>query len=59
MTQYTYKVLGYYFEKENGTNVKVDFVFFIPNCPNSYSAKLYVMSKLKEHEIFFEYNKSN
>lgn len=54
MTQHTYKVLGHYFEKENDTNSKVDFVFFIPHCPSSYSAKLYVMDKLKEYQIFVQ-----
>ena len=52
MVQYRYEVRGYYFEKESGTDMKVDFVCFTPHCPSSYSAKLYVMGKLKEHEIF-------
>lgn len=51
MTQYRYEVRGYYFEKESGTDMKVDFVCFTPICPNSYSAKLYVMGKLKEYQI--------
>ena len=53
MTQYRYEVRGYYFEK-NGTNMKVDFVCFTPPCLNSYVAKLYVMGKLKEYEIFVQ-----
>ena len=54
MTQYRYEVHGYYFEKESGTDMKVDFVCFTPPCPSSYSAKLYVMGKLKEYQIFVQ-----
>ena len=54
MTQYRYEVRGYYFEKENGTNMKVDFVCLTPPCPTSYAAKLYVMGKLKEYQIFVQ-----
>lgn len=50
MAQYRYEVRGYYFEKENGMDVKVDFVCITPPCPNSYVAKLYVMGKLKEYQ---------
>lgn len=52
--QYRYEVRGYYFEKENGTDgtkIEVDFVCLTPLCPNSYSAKLYVIGKLKEYQI--------
>ena len=52
MAQYRYEVRGHYFEKESGTDMKVDFVCFTPPCPNSYTAKLYVMGKLKEYQIF-------
>lgn len=52
MAQYRYEVRGYYFEKESGTDMKVDFVCFTPPCLNSYTAKLYVMGKLKEYQIF-------
>ena len=52
MTQYRYEVRGYYFEKESETDMKVDFVCFTPSCPNSYSAKLYVIGKLKEYQVF-------
>lgn len=52
--QYRYEVRGYYFEKESGTDMKVDFVCFTPPCPNSYGAKLYVMGKLKEYQIFVQ-----
>ena len=51
MKQYKYEVRGYYFEKESGQDMKVDFVCFTLPCPNSYVAKLYVIGKLKEHEI--------
>ena len=54
MTQYRYEVRGYYFEKENGTNMKVDFVCLTPPCPTSYAAGLYVMGKLKEYQIFVQ-----
>ena len=54
MTQYRYEVRGYYFEKENGTNMKVDFVCLTPPCPTSYAAKLYVMGKLKEYQILVQ-----
>lgn len=49
--QYRYEVHGYYFEK-SGTDMKVDFVCFTPPCPNSYSAKFYVVGKLKEYQTF-------
>lgn len=52
MMQYRYEVRGYYFEKESGADMKVDFVCFTPPCPNSYSAKLCVMGKLKEYQVF-------
>lgn len=52
MTQYRYEVRGYYFEKESGTDMRVDFVCFTTPCSNSYSAKLYVIGKLKEHKVF-------
>lgn len=52
MAKYKYEVRGYYFEKENGTDMKVDFVCFTPLCPNSYTAKLYVMGKMKEYQVF-------
>lgn len=55
--QYRYEVRGYYFEKENGTDgtkIEVDFVCLTPPCPNSYSAGLYVMGKLKEYNIFVQ-----
>lgn len=52
--QYRYEVRGYYFEKENGTDMEVDFVCFTPPCLNSYAAKLYVMGKLKEYQIFVQ-----
>ena len=32
--------------------MKVDFVCFMPPCPNSYGAKLYVIGKLKEYQAF-------
>lgn len=54
MTQYRYEVRGYYFEKENGTNMEVDFVCLTPPCPTSYAAGLYVMGKLKEYQIFVQ-----
>ena len=54
MTQYRYEVRGYYFEKENDTNMKVDFVCLTPPCPTSYAAGLYVMGKLKEYQIFVQ-----
>lgn len=52
MAQYRYEVRGYYFEKENGADMKVDFVCVTPPCSNSYVAKLYVIGKLKENQIF-------
>lgn len=54
MMQYRYEVRGYYFEKEGGTDMKVDFVYFTPLCPNSYGAKLYTIGKLKECQIFIQ-----
>lgn len=54
MTQHRYEVRGYYFEKESGTDMEVNFVCFTPPCPNSYAAKLYVMGKLKEYQIFVQ-----
>lgn len=52
MMQYRYEARGFYFEKENGIDIKVDFVCFTPPCPNSYEAELYVMDKLKEYQAF-------
>ena len=52
MTQYRYEVRGYYFEKENGMDMKVDFVCITPPCYNSYGAKLYVRGKLEEYQTF-------
>ena len=54
MTQYRYEVRGFYFEKESGTDMKVNFVCFTPPCPNSYGAKLYTKGKLKEYDIFVQ-----
>lgn len=54
MTQYRYEVRGYYFEQENRADTEVNFVCFTPPCPNSYEAKLYVMGKLKEYQIFIQ-----
>ena len=54
MTQYKYEVRGYYFEKESGTDMKVDFVCFTPPRLSFYSAKQYVMGKLKEYQIFVQ-----
>lgn len=52
--QYRYEVRGYYFEKESGMDMEGNFVCFMPPCPNSYAAKLYVTGKLKEYQIFVQ-----
>ena len=54
MTQYRYEVRGYYFEKESGTDMKVDFVCFTPPCPNSYAAKMFILGKLKDYQVSIE-----
>lgn len=52
--QYKYEIRGYYFKKESDADMEVDFVCFTPPCPNSYVAKLYVMGRLKEYQIFVQ-----
>ena len=54
MEMRNYEVRGYYYETESGGEMKVDFVCFVPPCPNSYVAKQYVIGKLSKYNAFIE-----
>lgn len=54
MEKRNYEVRGHYYETENGEEMKVDFVCFVPPCSNSYVAKQYAIGKLSKYNTFIE-----